>query len=953
MKRILLLLLCFPFVQALAQSPMLQGFLVKEGGAEPVAGARVSAVLLSDSTRYAVFSKATGQFALYLEQAGSYGVTITGEGYESSYRVVEIPAGGLIMPQPIGLTASYELETVTIEAEQAVAQQKGDTTEYNAGAFTTNPDATAADLLSKMPGITQQGGQTTAQGEQVQQVLVDGKPFFGNDPQAALNNLPAEVVQKIQVFDQQSEQAQFTGFNDGQTTRTINIITKPETRNGTFGTAYAGYGYEDRYRAGGNYNYFNNDQRLSIVGLSNNINQQNFSADDLLGVASSGGGGQRGGGGFGGRGGGGGNNVGNFLVGESGGISTTQAFGINYSDKIGKKLQFSGSYFFNLTDNMLDQNLLQQVITGRDTGQVYTETLTSQSRNINHRANLRFDFTLSERTSLTFMPRVTLQQNEGSSLTEGRTALGDAILNSSNIDFGSDLSATDANAMLLLRHRFEKPGRTLSLRVQGGYNNSTGNNSQYSELSYFSSLFPSDTIDQQATLLNDGYDATVNATWTENVGKIGQLSTWYEYAPRWNDSDQRTFTQPLGSAEYTQLDTFLSNTFESAFRRQELGTGLRLRLSKGFLMARVSLQEATLNNELRFPQPDTAGFTYYNVLPMLMLRMGERGSGNEFFALYRSSTDAPSVSQLQSVINNSNPLQLRSGNPELEQAFQHRLVLRYTKTTTAKSRVFSINTFAQFSQNYIANSSWIARTDTILPGGVFLQRGGQFSQPVNLDGYVNARSFLTFGQLIEPVKTNLNLSLSGGYVRTPGRVNGFDNISQTLSGGMGVVLSSNFSDKVDFTLSSQTDLNNTTSSLQPLLNTQYWTQRSSGRVNLISPDGWVLRTSLDHQMYRGFTDDFNQDFFLWSGGVAKKLFKDQKGELELSVFDILGQNTSISRTATEIYIQDLQQTVLQRYVMLSFRYQLRNFDGALPSGPTPPPGGFGPGGPGMPPGGRP
>lgn len=588
---------------------------------------------------------------------------------------------------------------------------------------------------------------------------------------------------------------------------------------------------------------------------------------------------------------------------------------------------------------MLDQSLLQQIVTGRDTGQLYRETLNSDTRNINHHANLRLEYEFSEQTSLVFRPRVTLQQNEGRRLTFGQTTLGDALLNQSRIDFASQLSALDANGQILLRHRFEKRGRSLSLRLQGSYNNSGGENEQYSALNYFASPILSDTLDQQSFLDANGSDAGINLQFTEGVFERGMWSTWYEYSPRWNDSEQETYAfNPVADA-YNRLDTLLSNTFETRYRAHEIGTGLMFRFEKAFLMTRLGLQDARLDNTQVFPSVDTVNFQFLNLLPMAILRLGERRSGNNMFLLYRSSTDAPSVSQLQSVVDNSNPLQLRSGNPELTQAVQHRLILRMTRTNTEKSRVLSLNASAQLARDYIANSSWVATSDTVLAGGIYLPRGGQFTQPVNLDGFANARAFFTFGQFLTPLKTNLNLSLSGNYQRLPGLINGRENLSQTGSFGLGVVLSSNFSENIDFTLSSQTDWNQTTNLLQAQLNTQYWTQRSSARINLISPGGWVLRSSLDHQLFRGFTDDFNQDFFLWTGGLAKKFGEKQRAELELSVFDILGQNTSISRTATEVYIQDLQQTVLQRYLMLTFRYQLRNFEpeqpGERPFGPPP------------------
>ncbi|MER3463281.1 MAG: hypothetical protein C4329_01490, partial [Chitinophagaceae bacterium] len=225
---------------------------------------------------------------------------------------------------------SKELQGVTFTAAVPPAQQKGDTVQFNASQFKVNPDASSEDLVKKMPGITVENGQVKANGENIQRVTIDGRQLFGNDATAALRNLPVEIIDKIQVYDRLSDHTQFTGFDDGNSQKEINIITKANMLNGQFGRVFAGYGTDNHYQAGGNATFFHENRRISLVGLTNNINQQNFATQDLLGVTSSG---QRGGGGGsrGGNFGGFGSNA-NFLVGQQSGINKTNSFGINYSD---------------------------------------------------------------------------------------------------------------------------------------------------------------------------------------------------------------------------------------------------------------------------------------------------------------------------------------------------------------------------------------------------------------------------------------------------------------------------------------------------------------------------------------------------------------------------------------------------------------------------------------------
>ena len=268
-------------------------------------------------------------------------------------------------------------------------------------------------------------GEVQAQGEKVQRVLVDGKQFFGEDATLALKNLPAEIVDKIEVFDRQSDQAQLTGFDDGNAQKTINIVTRADRNAGKFGKLFAGYGSDNRYMAGGNLNIFGKEKRISIIGLSNNINQQNFASQDLAGVlGSSGGGGGRGGRGGGGGGGGGswggGGNGGNFLVGQQNGITNTSAFGLNYTDKWGEKLEVTGSYFFNRSGNANTQATNRETFLSNGS-QFYKEQTSNANTNLNHRVNFRFEYSPDKNNTIIFSPSVNWQDNQATTLRIGAT----------------------------------------------------------------------------------------------------------------------------------------------------------------------------------------------------------------------------------------------------------------------------------------------------------------------------------------------------------------------------------------------------------------------------------------------------------------------------------------------------------------------------------------------------
>ncbi len=291
---------------ARAQAPATVRGRVADGKDQsPLIGANVVLIHLPDSVKTGTAVDAEGRFQFDNVVAGRYLLDASFVGYQKLRQAVAV-AGQPVQLGPLALqSGGVQRRGVVVTEAAAQSVQKGDTTQFNARAFKTNPDATAGDLLNKLPGVsTGPDGKVQAQGENVQQVLVDGKPFFGNDPDAALKNLPAEMVDKVEVFDQRSEQSRFSGFDDGNTTKTINIVTKVEFRNGTFGRVVAGAGPE-RYRASGNANNFRGERRLWVLAQSNNVNEQNFGTEDLLGVvgnSNQGGNGRGGGGGGGGQG---------------------------------------------------------------------------------------------------------------------------------------------------------------------------------------------------------------------------------------------------------------------------------------------------------------------------------------------------------------------------------------------------------------------------------------------------------------------------------------------------------------------------------------------------------------------------------------------------------------------------------------------------------------------------
>lgn len=932
--RMLLIALIGIFLTAasFAQPYTISGKILDGTDHSALIGATVVVAPVNDTAKTSgTVTDENGNFKLDPLPHNKYLLKVYYIGFETHKEIISL-SQNLQLPTIQLKALSTQLKNVEVRAEAVRAIQSGDTTSFNANAYKVNRDATAEDLINKMPGISTQDGTLKAGGEQVKKVLVDGKPFFGDDPNAAIKNLPAEVIDKIQVFDKMSDQAQLTGFDDGNSMKTINIMTKPGRNNGQFGKLYGGIGARDftfnntLYLAGGNLNYFKGATRLSLLALSNNINQQNFSSDDLTGVMSANSGGMRGG--PGGRGPGGpggfGGGAGNFLVGQQGGITKTNSVGINYSDEWGKKIKVSGSYFFNKTDNENTTDLFRQYITPSDSGLLYHESSRTQSKNINHRANLRVEYEIDSNNTLIISPRVSFQQNEYAKYLTGTSTLSDSsLVSATNNTTTSNNTGINLSNNLTFMHRFAKKGRSLSFDANTQYNKRDGDGTLTSNNQYANG--DSLSLDQRNTQKSDGYTLSGSLNYTEPLSKNAQLMVNYSPSFTKNNADKQT-NNPNGSGDYLSMDTLLSNQYENNYLAHRGGLSYRYNNAKLRASVGSDYQYATLQGTQVFPSNYNLSKTFSNILPNAWLNYSFTKTKN-LRMVYRASTNIPSVSQLQNVIDNSNTLLLRTGNTDLKQSYQHFTMMRYGSTNSTKATTFNFMFFGRFTQDYIANQTIIPTKDTLLSDGWKLNSGSQLTRPINMDGYININSFLSYGMPLKGLKTNLNLDAGVNYNRTPGMINQFTNFANNYGLNAGVVLSSNISENFDFTLAYNGSYNVVKNTLQKQLNNNYYSQNTSLRLNYVFLDGFVLNTSVNHQLYSGLSQGFNQNYLLWNAGLGYKFLKDRSLDVRVNMYDILNQNRAITRTITETYIEDSRTNILQRYLMLNVTYTIRKFGG--------------------------
>ena len=906
-----------------AQGIRLSGTLYNADDQLTLVGASIKLISAKDTTKISYTnSDIQGKFVFNNLVKGRYWLDITYIGFQRFRKQVTLSKSTEDI-QKLNLTpATTSLKGVSISSGAIRAEQKGDTTQYSSAAYKVTQDATTEDLVKKMPGITVENGTVKSQGEDIKKILVDGKQFFGDDPTVTLKNLPAEVIDKIQVFDKLSDQSAWSGFDDGNSQKTMNIITKSAKSSGQFGKFSAGYGSDGRYIAGLNLNLFEGNRKISIIGNSNNINQQDFGSDDFLGAMG-------GGGGHGGSRGGGGNSFGN----SQSGLTTINSIGFNFTNSWSTKTTLNASYFYNKGETKTNRIVDRQYILNGSTNQEYNEISNSLSNNDNHRLNMKLEYNPDASNSFIVTPRLSFQKNKTISSLQATSSTGGQLQSNTNNVNNSNSSGYNFNNDMLFRHKFSRAGRTISIGLTTGLSNSTRKNYLDATNLYYlaGSTNQSDSIKQFSKSLSVTNSFSANLTYTEPLSEKSQLQFNYSIGSSINSNDKSALNYSYETQQYIIFDTLLSNIYSNDYMTHNLGTGYVYKDKKLSLNAGVAYQYSVLTGNQEFPRPGDTRKYFSNLLPSFMLNYKITELKN-LRINYRASSNPPSVKQLQAVVDNSNLLLLSAGNPNLKQEYRHTLRSRLSLANKEKtSSLFAMLMFTSM-QNYLGNATIVAVHDTLVYGQQ-MRRGAQLSVPQNLNGAWNARTLISYGFPLQFIKCNFNMNAGVSYNRLPSLINKRNNISNTYGINQGVVLSSNISQKLDFTFSYNMNYNLVDNSLQPQLNNNYILQIASGQFNWQFWKGLFVQTNIVYQNYHVITPKEITEYALWNASIGSKLFKNNAGELKLTAYDLLNQNKSLSRSVTDTYIESSNTEVLKQYVMLTFTYNLRNFNGRMPDMP--------------------
>jgi hypothetical protein len=917
MKQRFYLFFFFMFIALAGQAQVKISGFVGDAQEKPLTGATVLLLQARDSVLagFALIDQ-KGNFEVSTPKNGQYIIQVSFLGFATNNTPVNadgnqkaIDLGVILMKEQSAL-----LKEFVVEGERTPMSIKKDTVEFNAKAFGVAPNANVEDLLKKLPGVeVEKDGTVKAQGENVTRVLVNGKEFFGRDPKTATRNLPADAIDKVQVFEKMSDQAEFSGVDDGQREKTINLTLKPDRTAGNFGNFRVGGGGPEQFDLGGNMNRFSKKSQISFIGSANNVNRQGFSINEYMDFT--GGGGMGGGGMF--RimnGGGGGDSDIPLDFGRNYGFTSFYSGGMNFSKDFSKRTKINGSYMFSGFNKLTDR--LSETLTFVEPNSfVQNDTSSRDERSGTHRLNFTFDHDLDSMQSIRIIGRYSLSNNGNDSESSSRaTDLEKSPRNASQQVTSSDGQGVSLNTNMLYRRRFTRRGRNFSANLSlVNSNNLTDGLNQSTNLFFVSpGSSASSRLQNQETRSDvDRLTYGVRLSFTEPIAKRGRFLEFnYAYNNRGNDNNREVYdVTPTGQIV---LNNQQSNHILSDFSFHNGGLTFRVANPKLNFSTGLNLQQANLVGDLlASEQKIEQSFT--NLLPNLRMRYSFSQMRSINFD-YNTNINEPSVQQLNPTRDVSNPLNIYVGNPNLRPEYQHQFTTRYNNF----NQFNFTNLFAFVNFTYTQNRIQTAQT---INDQLITER-----TPINVDSDYRLISRFNYGGRIKGIKMRYNLSTGFNFLRGYTFVNSVENATNTTTPNVGLSFENQKKDKWDWSLGYRLNYNNSTYSIDKSRNQDYYTYTYTASLRkMLFKDKVNLETDLDYNQFRGLGEEFDQDIPIWNASASVFFMKGNKGQLKMSVFDILNQNLGISRSINLNSQVDERINSLARYFMVSFIYSMKGF----------------------------
>ncbi|WP_176112861.1 outer membrane beta-barrel protein [Sediminibacterium ginsengisoli] len=897
-------------------SGQISGKIVDSVSGKPLSLATVSVFTAADTTLVTYrLSNDGGDFK------------VTGLPLSKQLRVIVSYSGYAVYRQEFSLTAEKSelntgtvalvtnantLDEVLVIAERPPVVVKRDTIEFNASAFKTLPSALVEDLLKKLPGVQLDADvNITVNGKKVNRIMVDGKDFFGGDPKMATRNLPANVIEKIQVVEDKEDAEQNPDKPKSDIGQVINLKLKKDVKKGWFGKAYAGGGTDERYETGGIINTFRDTLQLSLLGFANNLNKAGFGFNDIRSL-----------GGFDRSGinsitstSGGGLSVNGISFGGIGeGVQTSAGGGFNLNTEFKKNITLNGQYFYGQTRNDITELNSRKQFLG-DTILTTTQKREEVQKTFNHRFGMGLKWRIDSLTRLEFRPGLVISDQESNRLTNISTESNkDGLLNQSNNRQQVNGHNVNYNHSLTLNKTFRKKGRSLNV-YNYLYNDATGSD-QYNNV--LNTFYPtgSTTLDQLRDRDLVTTQVTLNTMYYEPISKSLSLRLAYLLNYTVNKDDLSTFNKNGGNGKYDQINPLLTNNIERTNLRNTAAGSLIWKYKALTVTATGNLLWLDLSNKFISAGKEVPmHYTYF--LPGLYVNW------KIFNVSYDKSITPPSLSDIQPVADNTNPLYINKGNPDLLPAERHNVSFSFFKNIPQQSLLLTGYLNGSFTNN------GVIRSRTIDANGI------QTTMPVNSDDIYSIYSNLYFNKQFK-LNKSFQFTIGAGYNVNYNRnlilINNRKSATTTIDANPYVSGGINWKDKIEWNIAYTRGYNKTRYESNDFTDLDVNRHSLNTDIVLRWPKGIVWESNLNYRYNSQVAPGMPKSVALLGAGVTFLFLKEDKGQLKLSVSDLLNQNTSIFRYAADNYINDRQINVLQRYFMLTFTYNIRSFKGGKVGG---------------------
>jgi len=850
-----------------------------------------------------------GEFSFEKIPSSGYSIIVSYSGYKPMVKEFFKPSEGVasIDLGDLILANDYkDLKEIIIESPAIVIKE--DTVEYNANQFKTKPNATTEDLLKKLPGVqVDRQGNVTAQGKPVTRIKVNGKDFFNGDPKTATQEIPADMIDKVQVVDDYGDQSNASGIRDGEPEKVINLQLKKDKNKGVFGRAMVGYGTDDRYIGALAINRFNNKQQLSLILNSNNNNTSTF--------RNEGGGGGGGGGAmqFGGGAGAGNNNP--------SGITNLNSIGLNFRTDFGKRNSFYGSYTYS------DRNTLTESLSSREQTlySILTNTnQTSKNKSGTHRAFANLEYWIDSFNYIKLNP--SFSYSDGNTNTANTSAYYiTKIQTRSDSNKTTSLSnRPNFNTSILYNHRFIKRGRNLSFRGELSLSGTESDQLKENYTNFYgpNGNFLRDSIQFRNTL-QDNRNSGLNArlTYTEPLTPNRFLDLGYNFNRNFSANNKIVYSKdPLTGNDYAFVD-YLSNNYENDFNYNRISAAIRTVKKKynysiGLMVQPVLLKGYSVTKDSAFKS-----ITNFNWFPVA--RFVYNFSRSKTFNFnYNGSARQPSFDQLQPVLEESSQLNKSTGNPALKPSTSHIFNTSFNNFNFSSGRIFLANLSFNFVDDQIVNklTNFRDANDKIT--------GGTLTRPENVSGYYNTNLFINYTTPFQNRKYVLGIRSMTNYNNNVSLTDDIRNVGHNWIWTPGLDFEYNIK-WLEIKTGGSYNLNYTDYSANKNINRLHTvTLSNDGRIDF--GKGFILRWDFDYYIYEGLASALQKNIAILNASLEKEVFKKKNGIIKLAGFDVFKQNTNISRTVSEIYITDERTNRLTQYFMLSFTYRFNKFQGKAP-----------------------